>query len=226
MKIFQKTAENNDETYDFYASALGSLEDVWSNIFARHNKDFKAPKLVLFEGNMGNPSASRLERNGPFYLPDSKTIYIPPSFNRILKKPLENISQVNFDFIRACTLAHEFGHHIQNITKRLPSSLPHLVLSDHFIKAGAIESPLKVITESNADYLAGVWAHHAHTDYNMLEKGDINAAIKLFHYIGDDNQQKQTQRPVETKYFMHGSSKQRVESFMLGFKEGSKHLRL
>ena len=211
----EQTAQPNspadDEAAKFVKVVLADNEDVWHKLFAEQNMDYKEPKLVLFrdaiESGCGDASTSM----GPFYCPADQKIYIDLSFYDELK----NRFSAPGDFAMAYVVAHENGHHVQNL----------LGISDkvHQMRERLSEeeyNKLSVKLELQADFFAGVWAHHAQQMKNILDAGDIEEALTAANAIGDDKLQKQAQGYVVPDAFTHGTSAQRMRWFKKGFDTG------
>jgi predicted metalloprotease len=211
----EQTAEPNnpaeDEAAGFVKVVLADNEDVWHKLFEAQNMTYEEPKLVLFrnavESGCGNASSSI----GPFYCPADKKMYIDLSFY----DELQSRFNVSGDFAMAYVVAHENGHHIQNL----------LGISDkvHNMRNQLSEeeyNKLSVKMELQADFLAGVWAHHAQQMKNVLEAGDIEEALNAANAIGDDKLQQQSQGYVVPDAFTHGTSAQRMRWFKKGFDSG------
>jgi predicted metalloprotease len=197
---------------EFVATVLADTEDVWRSQFMQLGRRYEEPKLVLFSGQAESACGYADAAVGPFYCPADSKVYLDMSFFREL--------QVRFsapgDFAQAYVVAHEVGHHVQNL----------LGYSDKVQaarqRADKVEgNKLSVRLELQADYLAGVWAHHANRARRFLEAGDVEAALDAATAIGDDKLQKQSRGYVVPDSFTHGSSAQRVRWFSRGLKTGS-----
>jgi hypothetical protein len=200
------------ERKEFVATILADTEDVWRAQFQQLGRRYEDPKLVLFSGAVDSACGQASAAVGPFYCPADSKVYLDMSFFREL--------QVKFhapgDFAQAYVVAHEVGHHVQNL----------LGYSDKVQAARQRVSKtegnqLSVRLELQADYLAGVWAHHANKARRFLESGDVESALNAATAIGDDKLQKQAQGYVVPDSFTHGSSAQRVRWFSRGLKTGS-----
>jgi predicted metalloprotease len=194
----------------FVAKVLGSAEDVWSKIFQQSKSQYRAPTLVLYEGQVRSACGMGQSATGPFYCPADEKLYIDLAFFRDL--------QTRFgapgDFAQAYVIAHEVGHHVQQLTGQFQK------MQD--ARAGgsrAQANQTSVRMELQADCYAGVWGHHAGT-LKQLEPGDIAEALNAATAIGDDRLQKQTQGQVVPESFTHGSSAQRVQWFKRGMASG------
>jgi predicted metalloprotease len=196
---------------DFVSRVLGDTEDVWHKLFVQMNRDYREPKLVLFTDNVRSGCGFASSATGPFYCPEDEKVYIDLAFYRELK----NRFHAPGDFAQAYVIAHEVGHHVQKL----------LGISDrvHDLQSRADESEknaLSVRLELQADFFAGVWAHHAQKFQNILEPGDIEEALNAATAIGDDNIQKQARGYVVPETFTHGTGAQRVRWFKKGFDTG------
>jgi len=201
----QRNRAVNDDEKRFAASVLGSTEDVWNKILPQQaNRRYVNPKLVLFsdvvQSACGNASAS----TGPFYCPGDQKLYLDFAFFRDLK----NEFKAPGDFAQAYVIAHEVGHHVQNI----------LGTMDQVNRAGN-SNTLSVRLELQADCYAGVWAYYANQQ-GLIEAGDYEEALQAASSVGDDTIQKRAQGYVVPESFTHGSSRERVQWFAQGLKSG------
>ena len=201
----------DDEGKRFVKKVLAETEDVWSEVFGEMGQTYKDPKLVLFSGQVSSACGLAEAAVGPFYCPGDQKVYIDLSFYDDLARKFHAPG----DFAQAYVIAHEVGHHVQNLmgtSKKIQARRE---------QANAKEAnDLSVRVELQADFLAGVWANHAQRTKGILEEGDIEQAITAAQAIGDDRLQKQGQGYVVPDSFTHGSSAQRVRWFMKGFKSG------
>lgn len=200
-----------DEAASFVKVVLADNEDVWHKIFEEQGMQYKEPKLVLFSGEVQSGCGDASSSMGPFYCPGDEKVYIDLSFYDELK----NRFNAPGDFTMAYVVSHEVGHHIQNL----------LGISDkvHQMRERLSEeeyNKLSVKLELQADFLAGVWAHHAQQMKNILDEGDIEEALNAANAIGDDRLQKQAQGYVVPDAFTHGTSEQRMRWFKKGFDTG------
>lgn len=202
----------NDEMGAFLRTVVADNEDVWAKLFPQaFNKRFSPAKLVMFTGRVQSGCGIADAGAGPFYCPLDKTVYIDPTFYEELKRRFGAPG----DFAQAYVIAHEFGHHIQNqlgISQQV-QALQGRVSQKEYNKAS-------VRLELQADFLAGVWAHHLARYAGILDEDDIREAVNAAAAIGDDRIQKQTQGYVQPEKFTHGDSEQRVRWFTYGLKEG------
>ncbi len=201
----------NDEKAQFVATVLADTEDVWSNIFQQGGANYTAPKLVLFSGQTPTACGTGQSASGPFYCPADQNVYIDLRFYQLMQERFG----VSGEFAQAYVIAHEVGHHVQyllGITQQAQDAQRRLGSTD----ANAVS----VRVELQADCFAGVWAHHADTARQILEDGDVEAALNAASAIGDDALQRQTQGEVVPDSFTHGSSAQRVRWFKRGIEQG------
>lgn len=201
-----------DELARFVSVVLNDTEEVWNKLFREQmGTEYQEPVLVLFSGqtqsNCGHASAA----TGPFYCPADNKLYIDLSFYQDLK----NRFKAPGDFAMAYVVAHEVAHHIQNLL-----GITEKVFRKQQQVSEAEANALSVRLELQADFLAGVWAHHAEKQFRMLEKGDIEEALNAAHAIGDDRIQQEAQGYVIPDSFTHGTSKQRMDWFYKGFTSG------
>ncbi|MDH3590856.1 MAG: neutral zinc metallopeptidase [Planctomycetota bacterium] len=200
------------ELGEFVGTVLADTEDVWDDLFRRYfNQAYSHPKLVLFRDKVQWAGGVASSAMGPFYSPSDKKIFIDLSFYDEMRRRFKAPG----DFAQAYVLAHEVGHHIQNL----------LGISDkvHRLrgKVSKVEqNRASVRLELQADFLAGVWAHHAHKRFDVLEPGDIEEALTAAAAIGDDRLQKQARGHTMPDSFTHGTSAQRVTWFRYGFRTG------
>jgi predicted metalloprotease len=201
----------DQEMRDFVAVVLGDTEEVWHELFRRMDLSYREPNLVLFTGQVRSACGFASAAVGPFYCPGDRKVYIDLAFYEQLRRRF----RAPGDFAQAYVIAHEIGHHVQNllgITDSVHSQRGRL--SEHEY------NQLSVRLELQADFLAGVWAHHAHRNWQILEPGDIEEALRAASAIGDDAIQRQTQGHVVPDSFTHGTSEQRVRWFRRGLESG------
>jgi predicted metalloprotease len=166
------------------------------------HKQYRPPHLDLFSDSVRTGCGVAPSAVGPFYCPADETVYIDPTFFNELEQKLGGSKA---DFSKAYVIAHEVGHHVQKLLG---------------FSAGAHDNDASVRLELQADYLAGVWAHHADKEYRLLEPGDVDEAIKTAKSIGDDRLQKRAGGFVHPEKFTHGTSRQRVYFFQRGLRTG------
>ena len=207
------TAPNpqEDELVDFVRVVLGTTEDVWHEQFQRLGKQYREPKLVIFRDAVESACGTADSAVGPFYCPGDETLYIDLGFYDELK----NRFRAPGDFAQAYVIAHEVGHHVQNLlgATDLVHSQKGRVSDEEYNQAS-------VRLELQADFYAGVWAHHADRAQQILETGDVEEALDAASAIGDDRLQMQSQGYVTPDSFTHGTSEQRVRWFRLGLQTG------
>ncbi|MEK6324001.1 MAG: neutral zinc metallopeptidase [Acidobacteriota bacterium] len=198
------------ELRQFVGAALADTEDVWTAIFRKSGKRYTAPTLVLFTDQVRSGCGIAGSAVGPFYCPSDRKVYIDLSFYRELKTRF----RAPGDFAQAYVMAHEIGHHIQNLLGTMEKVN---AAQGRLRKEGA--NQLSVRLELQADFLAGVWAHHAKSR-GIVEPGDIEEALQAASAIGDDRLQRQSQGYVVPDSFTHGTSEQRLRWFRKGFDTG------
>jgi predicted metalloprotease len=201
----------NDEGREFVGVVLGDTEEVWTALFERMGRLYEKPRLVLFTGQVQSACGFASDATGPFYCPPDKSVYIDLSFFDLLKSRFGAPGE----FARAYVIAHEVGHHVQNLL----GTMDHVQRQRGRISEREYNQ-LSVRLELQADFYAGVWAHHA-KDMASLTEQDIRDAMKAANAIGDDTLQKQAQGYVVPDSFTHGTSEQRVSWFMKGFQSGN-----
>jgi uncharacterized protein len=208
----EQTSEAKDEQAKFVSVVLKDTEDVWNKLFHESfGAPYQEPTLVLFSGSDQSGCGFASAATGPFYCPLDNSVYIDLSFY----DDLGSRFGASGDFAMAYVVAHEVGHHLQNL----------LGTSDKVHEARqrmseAEGNKLSVALELQADFYAGVWAHHAHEMNNILEPGDIEEALRAANAIGDDRLQRQSQGYVVPDAFTHGTSEQRMHWFKKGFETG------
>lgn len=196
---------------EFVATVLGSTEDIWTEIFRQSGQRYEPPKLVLFSGQVQSACGFASAAMGPFYCPGDRKVYLDTEFFAELQQRF----RAPGDFAQAYVIAHEIGHHVQNLL-----GISDQVHAERSRRSQEEYNRLSVRMELQADYLAGVWAHHAHKLRRILEEGDIEEGLQAANAIGDDKIQKQAQGYVVPDSFTHGSSTQRVRWFKQGLKTG------
>ncbi|MFO1023053.1 MAG: neutral zinc metallopeptidase [Planctomycetales bacterium] len=206
-----ETTPEEEQLKKFVSVVLRDTEVVWGELFLQQNRRYQDPKLVLFRNSVNSACGQASTAVGPFYCPGDRNVYIDLSFYNDLKRKLNAPG----DFAQAYVIAHEVGHHVQNL----------LGISDqvHALRGRVSEAEYNkasVRLELQADFLAGVWAHHAQKMKNILEEGDIEEALNAASQIGDDRLQKRSTGYVVPDSFTHGTSQQRVRWFTKGFKTG------
>lgn len=206
-----KGSPQEEELKDFVSKVLRSTEVVWDEQFRLMGKQYERPKLHLFRGVVNSACGQADAAVGPFYCPGDRKVYIDLGFYEIMKNRLH----AGGDFAQAYVIAHEVGHHIQNLLGA--SDMVHA-------KKGRVSeaeyNQWSVRLELQADFYAGVWAHHADKMRKILEDGDIEEGLNAASQIGDDTLQKNATGRVRPESFTHGTSAQRVKWFRLGYTTG------
>jgi len=196
-----------ERAVSFVKTVLADTEDIWNEEFARMGKTYEEPKLVLFRGTVQSGCGGASSQMGPFYCPADRTVYIDLSFFNELDQRFGAAG----DFAQAYVIAHEVGHHVQNL---LGISTQVHQAQQRAGESGANE--LSVRLELQADFLAGMWARKGQQKFEFLEEGDLEEALNAANKIGDDTLQKQAQGRVVPDSFTHGSSAQRMRWFKKG----------
>ncbi|MEI6235827.1 MAG: neutral zinc metallopeptidase [Planctomycetota bacterium] len=208
----KKVAPPNDRAGHFIKVVLGYTEKVWDEQFKKMGKVYEKPKLVIFSGQTRTGCGMGTTAMGPFYCPADKTVYIDPNFYDELARDLGGSKA---DFSNAYVIAHEIGHHVQNLL-----GYSDIVDQKRQELSKTEFNKWSVRLELQADYLAGVWAHYADQKYHMIEAGDAEEAIKSASAIGDDTLQKRGGGRVSPQSYTHGTSAQRVKWYSKGLKSG------
>ena len=201
----------DDDRAEFVKVVLAETEDVWNKIFAENGSQYIEPTLVLFRGGVTSACGSASSASGPFYCPGDNKLYIDLSFYEDLQTKLNAPG----DFPMAYVIAHEVGHHIQNLNGTA-AKMQRIRQQSSEYEANRYS----VMMELQADFFAGVWAHHAQKTKNILEEGDIEEALNAANAIGDDRLQKQATGQVVPDAFTHGTSAQRMYWFKKGYETG------
>ena len=207
---YTPTAEE-EELARFSRQILAGTEDVWTQLFSQMGREYEPPKLVLFSGSVQSGCGGATASTGPFYCSADQSVYIDLSFFRDMKRNLG----ADGDFAYAYVIAHEVGHHVQYLLGILNDA--HQAMS----RTSQTEAnKISVRLELQADFLAGVWAHHDNKMFNSLEDGDIEEALDAANKIGDDYLQKQAQGYTVPDSFNHGTSAQRSRWLRKGLSTG------
>ncbi|HJV68602.1 KPN_02809 family neutral zinc metallopeptidase [Ideonella sp.] len=201
-----------DRQAAFVATVLGITEDVWGQLFQQSGARYRPPHLVLFRGVTPTACGTGQAAMGPFYCPGDQKVYIDLAFYDTLQRQLGAPG----DFAQAYVIAHEVGHHVQNLM-----GITGQVDQRRGRMGQAQANALSVRVELQADCFAGVWAHHADAARQILEGGDVEEALNAASRIGDDALQGQSQGRVVPETFTHGTSAQRVGWFRRGLQSGS-----
>ncbi len=205
------TTAPRDEASKFVAVVLADTEDAWRDIFRQMGRQYEEPKLVLFADQTRSGCGFASGASGPFYCPQDRRVYIDLSFYKMLRDRFGAPG----DFAQAYVIAHEVGHHVQNllgISAKLDAARGRVSETEY--------NRLSVRLELQADFFAGVWARHADRVKHVVEAGDIDEAIRAASAVGDDNLQRQARGNVVPDSFTHGSSAQRVRWFRKGYETG------
>ena len=204
------TAEE-EELARFSRQVLASTEDAWTKVFQKMGKTYTPPTLVLFTGSVSSACGEASSSVGPFYCSGDQKLYIDLSFFTEMKSQLG----ADGDFSYAYVIAHEVGHHVENLLGILNEAHVQMSKSDK-VEANKISVRLELL----ADYYAGVWGHYENQDYKSLEPGDIEEAIDCAEKIGDNYLQKKAQGYVQPESFTHGTSAQRMRWLKRGLDTG------
>ena len=207
-----EASAEEDQMAQFVSVVLADTEEVWKMIFEQSGKTYREPKLVLFRGSVESACGYADAASGPFYCSGDEKIYIDLSFCDVLKDRF----QAQGDFAIAYVISHEVGHHVQKLLGILED-----VQSQRQRLSQNESNALTVKLELQADFLAGVWAHHADRMMDILEDGDIEEALNAAAAVGDDNIQMKSQGRVVPDDFTHGTSKQRMSWFRKGWDTGN-----
>lgn len=201
----------DEDRAKFVKVVLADTEDIWNKLFSESGKQYTEPTLVLFRGAVASACGNASSASGPFYCPGDNQLYIDLSFY----EDLENKLNAPGDFAMAYVVAHEVGHHIQNLlgTAEWVNRKRQELSETEFNR-------YSVMMELQADFLAGVWAHHAQSTKNVLDAGDIEEALNAANAIGDDMLQKRSTGEVVPDAFTHGTSAQRMYWFKKGYETG------
>jgi predicted metalloprotease len=213
-----QTGAPSDQMGQFVSAVLGSTEAQWQKIFAQYGKAYEPPTLVMFSGATGSACGFAQSAMGPFYCPNDRKVYLDTSFFQDLERRFRacDAGSKSCQFSQAYVIAHEVGHHVQNLLGILPK-VQQVQQSLDKVEANQVQ----VRVELQADCLAGVWAHHSQETWNFIEPGDVEAAMQTAAAIGDDRLQRRAQGYVVPDAFTHGSSQQRTRWFMTGLKSGN-----
>ena len=201
----------HDEASKFVAVVLADTEDAWHEIFRQMGRQYEEPRLVLFTDQTRSGCGFASGASGPFYCPEDRRVYIDLGFYRLLQERLG----AGGDFAQAYVIAHEVGHHVQNllgITDRVQAMRGRVSESEY--------NQLSVRLELQADFLAGVWARYADRVKGVVEAGDIEEAMRAASAVGDDRLQGSSRGYVVPDSFTHGTSEQRARWFRRGYETG------
>lgn len=211
--VARELTPQEKETGEYVATILADSEDIWTKIFRENNLGtYKEPTMVLFTSAVSTACGNATSASGPFYCPADQKVYMDMAFFEELKT---RFGAKGGDFAIAYVTAHEIAHHVQTLlgtTKKVRTIQQR--------SSSAESNKLSVAMELQADFYAGVWAHH---NQKYLEEGDIEEALSAAQAVGDDAIQKRMQGDVRPDTFTHGTSKQRKDWFMRGFRTGDIH---
>jgi len=201
----------HDVQREFVAAVLGDTEETWHALFRDFDGPYREPTLVLFSGMVQSACGFAQAAVGPFYCPLDQKVYLDLQFFQ----DLANRFEAPGDFARAYVIAHEVGHHVQTLL-----GIAQQVSRLQQQASKEASNTLSVLLELQADCFAGVWAHHAHEERQLLEAGDVEEGLHAASAIGDDRLQRRAQGYVVPESFTHGSSAQRVSWFRRGLQTG------
>ena len=208
------TAEE-EELAKFSRQVLGATEDVWTEVFQKMGRKYTPPTLVLFTNRVNSACGQASAAVGPFYCSGDQKLYIDLSFFTTMKQQLG----ADGDFSYAYVIAHEVGHHVENLLGSLGKAHQQMQATNK-VNANKISVRLELL----ADYYAGVWAHYDNERYSSLEEGDVEEAIDCAQKIGDNYLQKKAQGYVQPESFTHGTSQQRMRWLSLGIEKGDMNI--
>lgn len=203
--------QEEQELAEFASKILASTEDVWAEQFKLMGKEYRAPKMVLYTDAVSSGCGNATSAVGPFYCSADESVYLDLSFFSTMKQQLG----ADGDFAYAYVIAHEVGHHVQNllgILNQAHSQMSRMNSTD--------ANKISVRLELQADFFAGVWAHHENKNYKSLDDGDLREALECASKIGDDYLQKKSTGRINTESFTHGTSDQRMRWLKLGLTTG------
>jgi hypothetical protein len=212
----RRTGAPADKTGDFVAAVLGNTEDVWTAVFKDSGQTYRAPRLRLYTGSVQGGCGFAQAAMGPFYCPKDRRVYLDTSFFRDMQVRFHGCSGKACEFAEAYVIAHEVGHHVQNLLGILPKAEG----AQRAAGSKAAANRIQVRVELQADCFAGVWANRSNARWKSLDPGDVEAALQTASAIGDDRLQKQARGYVIPDSFTHGTSAQRQRWFSTGFKDG------
>ncbi|MFO1036033.1 MAG: neutral zinc metallopeptidase [Geminicoccaceae bacterium] len=206
-----KQLGTDDKEGQFVSAVLADTEDTWTPIFAQQGRRYTEPKLVLYENVVNSACGMAQSATGPFYCPGDQKVYLDTAFFDELAQKFGAPG----DFAAAYVIAHEIGHHVQTLL-----GITQQVSQYRSRVSEAQGNQISVMTELQADCFAGVWAHNAARERNLLQEGDIEEGLRAAAAVGDDKIMKRTQGYVVPDAFTHGSADQRMRWFMAGLKSG------
>ena len=216
----RRTGAPQDDMGRFVSKVLGSTEAQWKQVFAKDGRTYRAPVLVLYRGttraDCGGVAQSAM---GPFYCPADLKIYLDTAFFDQIATRFRgcDVGSKSCQFAQAYVIAHEVGHHVQNLLQILPKAQQ----AQRAARSKAEGNHIQVQVELQADCLAGVWANHSDEQWKLIQPGDVEAAMRTAAAIGDDTLQRRSQGYVVPDSFTHGTSEQRQRWFNIGLKSGA-----
>jgi hypothetical protein len=209
--VEQSVSAQDQELVDFVSVVLANTEDTWAILFQQMGREYQKPKLVLFRDAVSSACGFAQSAMGPFYCPGDNKLYIDLAFYQEMKTKLGAPG----DFAQAYVIAHEVGHHVQNLLG-IAAKVNQLQQG----KDQAAANRLSVLQELQADCFAGIWGHYADKNFRMIEDGDLEEALNAASAIGDDNLQQRANGRIRPEAFTHGTSRQRMEWFKRGMETG------
>ncbi len=212
----RRTGVPSDQTGQFVSAVLGNTEDTWTDIFNQMNRQYVAPRLRLFTNTENGGCGFAQAATGPFYCPTDRRIYLDTSFFRQIETRFHGCTGSACKFSQAYVIAHEVGHHVQNLL----GTLPKAQAAQQAAGSKAAVNRIQVRVELQADCYAGIWANHSEQRKDFLDPGDVDAALQTASAIGDDTLQNQAQGRIVPDAFTHGSAEQRKRWFTAGFTQG------
>jgi uncharacterized protein len=213
-----RTGTPSDQMGQLVSGVLGSTEVQWKQIFTQSGRNYQPPTLVMFSGATRSACGFAKAAMGPFYCPNDQKVYLDTSFFQDLEQRFRacDVGSKTCQFSEAYVIAHEVGHHVQNLLGILPK-----VQSAQRGMDKVEANRLQVRVELQADCLAGIWANHAQQTWKFIEPGDVESALQTASAIGDDRLQREAQGYVVPDAFTHGTSQQRTQWFITGLKSGA-----
>jgi predicted metalloprotease len=214
-----QTGAPSDRTGQFVAAVLGDTEDAWKAIFQASGQTYREPKLRLFARVEQSACGFAQSAMGPFYCPIDQRVYLDTAFFEELQTRFRGcpVGSTGCEFAQAYVIAHEVGHHVQNLL----GILPRVRQQQEAMASKAQQNQLQVMVELQADCFAGVWAHHSRERWKSITEEDLNAALQTASATGDDTLQRRSQGYVVPDAFTHGSAEQRKRWFMTGLNSGA-----
>lgn len=208
----RELSQDEQQQGEFVRAVLAQTEDVWNDLFKQAGQQYQEPRLTLFSGVTRSACGRAQSAMGPFYCPEDQRVYMDTEFFAELSQKF----RAPGDFARAYVIAHEIGHHVQNQLGIMGKAMNARQRARSEEESNAIS----VRVELQADCFAGVWANRAQAKFNIIEKGDVESALKAATAIGDDKLQQRAGGAVVPDSFTHGSSAQRVQWFRTGLQSG------